>query len=70
MLSVRYPLPRLRLAEQETLEGETVVAGEKFALRFGFHAFGNHCETHALCQRNDGASDRGIVRIGQDIADE
>ena len=37
------------------------------ALFLGFHALGNHLQPQAVGQRDDGAHDGGVVRVGQQV---
>jgi hypothetical protein len=52
---------RPRSAEQVTLVGLAALAGEKIALRGGFHALGDHRQPETLREIDDGAGDGRIV---------
>ena len=52
------------------LTGIATVRRKKVALALRFDTFGDHLQTQALPQRNDGAGNGCIVRIGQNLPHE
>src|SRR3954462_9805805 len=61
---------RQRLAEQETLVLVAAFLGQEGALFGCLHAFGDDTQAEAARQVDDGARDRGVVRVREDVAHE
>src|SRR5580692_5532312 len=58
------------IAEQASLGIVAAMLAQEFQLLARFHAFRDHLEIETLSHVDDGADDRGVVRVHGDIADE
>jgi hypothetical protein len=63
-------LQRERPTEQESLIGMAIQFCQKVTLRFGFDPFRDHRQAAVVTEREDGAYDDGVIRIGQYVACE
>src|ERR1700678_2155117 len=59
-----------RRTHEKSLNGIAALGLEEFELCLGCHAFGDDLETQVVPERNNGAHDRGIVRILADVRDK
>src|SRR6185437_370847 len=61
---------RKRAREPVALDFVAGVRAQERELLGGFHALGHHLELQRVRHGDDGGCDRGVVRIGGDVADE